>query len=145
MCRSRSRKSRVLFVAGGCFHDHGDDVRGVLFEAAYSAFGVITGRVEVAEADVTYAFEFVVPVEEALNFKFCEAVVIFGVHGVLFVDWSVLGLAVDGGAGREDEVSDTGFGHGVEDVDCAVEGILFGFQHGFAGGFEGGEVDHGVK
>ena len=110
--------------------------------------GVVgAASIEVAETNGAEAAGAVEPVENLFHHDFGFPVRVNGVDGFGFRNRGNGGIAVDGGSGGEHEFVDACFGHGGEERDGAagvVVEVLLGLTGGFADGYEGGEVDHGV-
>ena len=131
-------------AAPGCGLQHQRDEVGFRFVAfAEFAFRVGAGGVEVAQAHGLEAEGAVVAGQGLFHHPFGNAVGVDGARGVGFVDGHVVGLAEDGGGGREDEALHIVRDHGVEQVEGVAEVVAVvevGPRHRFAHLAGGGEV-----
>lgn len=128
---------------GCCLQHQGDEVGFGLVALAQLAFGVGAGGVEVAQAHGLEAEGAVVAGQRLFHHPFGDAVGVDGARGVGFVDGHVVGLAEDGGGGREDEALHIVRDHGVEQVEGVAEVVAVvevGPRYRFAHLDGGGEV-----
>ena len=136
-------------AAPGCGLQHqGDEVGFGVVAFAQFAFGVGAGGVEVAQAYGLESEGAVVAGQGLFHHPFGDAVGVDGARGVGFVDGHVVGLAEEGGGGREDEALDVVRDHGVEQVEGVAEVVAVvevGPRHRFAHLDGGGEVHDAGK
>jgi len=128
---------------GGGLQHQGDEVGFGLVAFAQLAFGVGAGGVEVAQAHGLEAEGAVVAGQGLFHHPFGNAVGVDGARGVGFVYGHVVGLAEDGGGGREDEALHIVRDHGVEQVEGVAEVVAVvevGPGHRFGHLDGGGEV-----
>lgn len=138
-----SENENFLALAGEGFHDDGNQVRRIFFEACDAAFDIVTRRVEVAERGEADVAELVVPAEKFFDGELRETVIIFGICRVVFVDGHVSRGTVNRRGTGKDDVFDLIFRSRVQNVDGTVDvvhAVFFGVCHGFARGLERREM-----
>jgi hypothetical protein len=93
----------------------------VFFQAGYPALNIVACGVKVTETGKAQSLKFIVPAHKTLYFELCKTVVALGVKRMFFIYGQVLRLAKNRRAGGKNEVFDTGFRHGVKDIDGSVD------------------------
>ena len=132
---------------GDVGHQVVGDAVGVL---PYPAAGVRADGVEVSqEDDVPFGVGLLDVHEDLFEHALGPAVGVgAGAFGAVFGDGDLGGVAIDGGAGAEDDVLAVVVAHDVDEGEGAADVVFVvfpGFGDALADGFESGEVDAGVE
>lgn len=137
----------LLSVAECGFEDVGDEVGLRIVPFPHPASGVRTGHVEVSQAYAPDVVGQVIVVHHPFDGELGPSVWVDWSLGVVFVDGGVLGLAVGGCGGREDDLVDTMVLHGIQEVHRTADVVAvvdIGSFHRFGDLGEGCEMDDGV-